>query len=95
MPNAAEEYRAGVEHSAAILRAAGFDLVPLAEPIHKAWDLFGVSPHGLILVNVVRGGWPEMLGLQSLGVPPRWPVQTARVIHRYVDKTPWPEVRVL
>ena len=91
----AEQYVAGVEHSAQILEAAGYDLVPLLRPIAKCWDLLGVSPHGLILVNVVRGGWPEMLGLQSLGVPPRWPVATVRLIHRYADDSAWPAVRVL
>jgi len=95
MPAAREPHPAGVEHSAAILRAAGFDLVPLAEPIGTAWDLFGVSPHGLILVHVVRGAWPEMLGLQSLSVPPRWPANTGRLLHRYVDGTSSPEVRLL
>ena len=95
MPAATELYPADVEHTAQILRAAGYDVIPLAEPIAKAWTLFGVSPHGLILVNVVHGGWPEMLGLQSLGVPPRWPVQTVRLVHRYTNEGRWPEVRVL
>ena len=91
----AEQYVADVEHSAAILTAAGFDLVPLLRPIAKAWDLLGVAPQGLLLVQVVRGGWPEMLGLQSLGVPPRWPASTGRLIHRYLDGAPSPEVRLL
>jgi hypothetical protein len=90
----AAQYREGVEHSAAILRAAGYDLVPLLEPVGKVFDLLGVCPHGLLLVTVVRD-WPETLGLQRLGVPPRWPVQTARVIHRYLEGQTLPEVRVL
>ena len=90
-----EQYQAGIEHSAQILEAAGFDVVPLLRPIGKAWDLLGVSPHGLILVTVVRGAWPEMLGLASLGVPPRWPVSTVRLVHRYADESAWPAVRIL
>jgi hypothetical protein len=58
-----------VECSSRILHAASYDLVPLLEPIGQVWDLLGVSPHGLILVNVVRGDWPELLGLQRLGAP--------------------------
>jgi hypothetical protein len=84
-----------VECSSRILHAASYDLVPLLEPIGQVWDLLGVSPHGLVLVTVVRGDWPEMLGLQRLGAPPRWPVQTTRVIHRYLEGQVLPEVRVL
>jgi hypothetical protein len=80
--------------SAQILRAADYDCVLLLEPIGKAWDRLGVAPHGLILVNVVHGDWSEMLGLQRR-VPPRWPASTARLVHRYTDEGPWPEVRVL
>jgi len=36
-----------------------------------------------------------MLGLQSLGVPPRWPAATVRLIHRYTDDSAWPETRML
>jgi hypothetical protein len=89
------QYVEGIEHSAQILEAAGYDLVPLLGPLAKSWDLLGVSPHGLILVSVVRGAWPELLGLQSLGVPPRWPAATVRLIHRYADESTWPAVRVL
>jgi hypothetical protein len=84
-----------LERSAQILRAAGYACVLLLEPIGKAWDLLGVSPHGLVLVTVVRGDWPEMLGLQSLGVPQRWPASTVRLVHRYTDEGPCPEARVL
>jgi hypothetical protein len=84
-----------VECSSRILHAASYDLVPLLEPIGQVWDLLGVSPHGLILVNVVRGDWPEMLGLQRLGIPPRWPAGTTRLVHRYSDEGPWPEARLL
>ena len=95
MPTPTEQHQTGIEHSAQILEAAGCDLVPLLRPIANAWNLLGVGPHGLLLVHVVRGAWPEMLGLQSLGVPPRWPASTGRLIHRYVDETRWPEVRLL
>ena len=90
-----EQYPAGVEHSAKILQAAGYALVPLVEPIGKAWDLLGIAPHGVILVSVVRGDWPEPFGLQRLGVPSRWPTSILRVVHKYGDESPWPEVRVL
>jgi len=84
-----------LERSAQILRAAGYDCVLQLEPISKAWDLLGVSPHGLILVSVVHGDWPEALGLQRHGGPPRWPTSTVRLLHGYADGSPWPEVRFL
>ena len=91
----AEQCQADVEHSAAILTAAGCDVVPLLRPIAQAWTLLGIGPHGLLLVHVVRGAWPEMLGLQSLGIPPRWPAGTGRLIDRYTDDGPGPQVRLL
>ena len=90
-----EQHQADVEQSAAILEGAGLALVPLLRPIAQCWDLLGVSPCGLLLVHVVRGAWPEMLGLKSLGVPPRWPASTGRLIHRYVEGLPGPAVRPL
>ena len=91
----AEQHAADVEHSAAILAAAGCDVVPLLRPIAQAWNLLGIGPHGFLLVHVVRGAWPEILGLQTLGIPPRWPASTGRLIHRYTDDGPSPEVRLL
>ncbi len=95
MPTPAEQHQADVEQSAAILEAAGCDVVPLLRPIAQAWNLLGIGPHGLLLVHVVRGTWPEMLGVQSFGIPPRWPASTGRLIHSYVDGGPRPEVRLL
>jgi len=84
------------EHSAAILEAAGCAVVPpLLRPIAQAWNLLGIGPHGLLLMHVVRGAWPVMLGLQSLGIPPRWPASTRRLVHKYTDEGSSPEVRLL
>ena len=69
--------------------------MPVASPIGKTWNLLGVGPHGLILVTVVRGDWPEKLGLQSLGVSPAVASQYGPIDSRYVDETRWPEVRLL
>jgi hypothetical protein len=91
----AEQHQADVEHSAAILEAAGCAVVPLLRPIAQVWNLLGVGAHGLLLVHVVRGAWPEMLGLQSLGIPPRWPASTGRLVHKYTDEGSSPEVRLL
>ena len=93
--NPAEQHQADVQHSAAILEAVGCAVVPLLGPIAQAWHLLGIGPHGLLVVHVVRGDWPEMLGLQSLGIPPRWPASTGRLIHRYTDDGPCPQVRLL
>jgi hypothetical protein len=97
----AARYREGVAHSGQILEAAGYDLIPLREPIGQCWDLLGVGARGLVLVAVILGkAWPTMIGAQSLGVPPRWPAYTVRLVHKYTTEIStteisWPEVRVL
>lgn len=91
----AEQHQADVAQSAAILEAAGLALVPLLRPIAQCWDLLGVSPCGLLVVRVIRGPWPELMGIQTLGIPPRWAASTGRLIHRYTDDGSSPEVRLL
>jgi len=77
-----------VARSAAIIQAAGYQLVPLQHSI-GVWGLLGVCSQGLILVSIVRDHWPSTLGV-LWGHPAGWPVNTRRLIHRWTDK-PLPE----
>jgi hypothetical protein len=77
-----------VARSAAIIMAAGYQLVPLQHPI-GVWGLLGVCSQGLLLVSIVRDHWPSTMGT-LWGHPAGWPVNTRRLIHRWTDK-PLPE----
>jgi hypothetical protein len=73
-----------VARSAAIIQAAGYQLVPLAHSIGP-WGLLGVCSQGLILVSIVREHWPSTMG-GLWGHPASFPVNTRRLIHRWTDK---------
>jgi hypothetical protein len=77
-----------VTRSAAVIQAAGYQLVPLSRPIGP-WALLATCGHGLLLVSVVREAWPSTMGA-LWGHPPGWPINTRRLIHRWTDK-PLPE----
>jgi hypothetical protein len=78
-----------VTRSAAVIQAAGYQLVPLSRPIGP-WAILAVSGHGLLLVSVVRDAWPWTLG-SAWGQPAGWPVYTRRLIHRGVAGVDLPE----
>ena len=75
--------------SAAIVQAAGYQLVPISRPIGP-WAILAVSGHGLLLVSVVRDTWPSTLGA-VWGHPAGWPVFTRRLIHRWVAASTSPK----
>jgi hypothetical protein len=77
-----------VARSAAVIQAAGYQLVPIARPIGP-WSILAVCGQGFLLVSVVRDGWPSLLG-HLWGHPHGWPVNTRRLIHCWTDK-PLPE----
>jgi hypothetical protein len=78
-----------VGRSAAIVQAAGYQLIPLARPIGP-WAILVVSGHALLLVSVVRDAWPSTLGA-VWGHPAGWPVYTRRLIHRWPPDATLPE----
>jgi hypothetical protein len=71
-----------VTRSAAVIQAAGYQLVPLSRPIGP-WAILAVSGHALLLVSVARDAWPTTLG-SVWGHPAGWPVYTRRLVHRWV-----------
>lgn len=78
-----------VARSAAIVQAAGYQLVPLQHAIGP-WALLGVCSQGLLLVSVVRDAWPSTMGA-LWGHPASFPVNTRRLIHRWEPDAALPE----
>lgn len=75
--------------SAAIVQAAGYQLVPLAHAIGP-WGLLGTCSQGLLLVAIVRETWPSTMG-GLWGHPASFPVNTRRLIHCWKADAPLPE----
>jgi hypothetical protein len=75
-----------VTRSAAILEAAGYEIVPLRHPLAGVWHLLAADPFHMLLVSVVRGPeWPALGGVSLYRHPPTWPPWTRRLIHRWTD----------
>jgi hypothetical protein len=73
-----------VDSSAAILEAAGFEIVPLRHPLAGVWHLLAADPFHMLLVSVIRGTeWPDFGGANPYRHPPTWPPWTRRVIHKW------------
>jgi len=84
-----------IGRSAALLEAAGFELVPLRHPLAGVWHLLAVSPSSLLLVSVIRGeAWPEVGVGWAYQPPPAWPPWTRRLIHKW-SEVPLPETMPL
>ena len=63
-----------IEASAAILEAAGYELVPLRHPLAGVWHLLAADPFHMLLVSVIRGPeWPDFGGANPYRHPPTWP----------------------
>ena len=82
-----------IHRSAAVLEAAGCQLLPLAHAIGP-WPLVGVTPAGLILCAVVAEAWPADLGIRY-GPLSGWPPTTRRLLHHWRPDAPWPVVLAL
>lgn len=78
-----------VARSAAVIQAAGYQLIPITRPIGP-WAILAVCGHGLLLVSVVKEAWPSTMG-GLWGLPAGWPVNTRRLIHRWTTDKPLPE----
>jgi hypothetical protein len=80
-----------VSRSAAILEAAGYEIVPLRHPLSGVWHLLAADPFHMLLVSVVRGpAWPDFGGVNAYRHPPTWPPWTRRLIHRWDADAPFP-----
>jgi Holliday junction resolvase-like predicted endonuclease len=82
------------EHrSKAILEAEGY-LCTRAAASLGAWDLIGVSPTSVVLVQVKTRDWPgsvEMGTLEAFQAPS----QVVKIVHRWRSRQRKPDVRVL
>ena len=82
------EYR-----SIAILETAGYRCTRCAASL-GVWDVVGIRPTDIILVQVKTRDWPgsaEMELLRLFRVPP----SCRKVIHRWRDRARVPDVRVI
>jgi hypothetical protein len=82
------------EHrSKALLEAAGYAVTRAAGSL-GAWDLVGIGPTDVVLLQVKTRDWPgtaEMEALQAFAVPPN----CKRLVHRWRDRQRAPDVRQL
>ncbi len=80
------------EHrSMALLEAAGYRCSRSAASL-GAWDIFGIGPTDVVLVQVKTRDWPgtvEMETLESFPTPPG----CKRLIHRWRDRMRLPDVK--
>jgi Holliday junction resolvase len=76
-----------------LLETAGYQCTRAAGSL-GAWDVIGIGPTDVVLVQVKSNEWPrsaEMETLRSFSVPPN----TKRLIHRWRDRMRTPDVREL
>ena len=82
------------EHrSRKILEAAGYTVLRMAGS-HGCWDLIGFSATDVVLCQVKSRDWPgtlELEELRSFACPPN----CRRIIHRWKDRVPVPDVKEL
>jgi Holliday junction resolvase len=74
-----------------LLEAAGFAVTRAAASL-GAWDLVGISPLEVVLVQVKTRDWPgaaEIEFLRSFKVP----ANVKKLLHRWRDGTALPDVR--
>lgn len=87
------KYRKGQREnrSMALLKAAGYRCTRSAASLGE-WDIVGIGPDGFVLCQVKTRDWPgaeEMQVLQAF----RCPANCRRLIHRWRDRVPLPDVK--
>jgi hypothetical protein len=75
----------------AMLEAAGYYCTRAAASL-GAWDVVGIGPHDVVVVQVKTRDWPcaaEMETLAGFRVPPG----VRKLVHRWRDRQRVPDVR--
>ena len=91
--NTAAKGRKNEWRSMAILEASGY-ICTRAAGSHGMWDIVGIGPTDVVLVQVKTGEWPrsvEMEALHNFVCPPF----VRRLIHRWRPRKQVPDVKVL
>lgn len=91
--NTAAKGRRNEHRPRAILEAAGYRVIRAAGSLGE-WDLVGLGPRGVIVVQVKTRDWPGTLEMDSLRESCGWRYIT-RLVHRYRDGIRLPDVREL
>jgi hypothetical protein len=60
----------------------------------EGWDLVGISPTDVVLVQVKTRDWPRTVELAGLAESCPWPYVT-RLVHRWCDRQRRPDVRTI
>jgi len=82
------------EHrSARLLEAAGYRVTRAAASL-GAWDLIGIGPTDVVLVQCKTRDWPGTVELETLRLFPA-PSNARKLVHRWVDGQRQPDVKVL
>jgi Holliday junction resolvase len=82
------------EHrSKALLEAAGYAVCRAAASL-GVWDLVGIGPTDVCLVQVKTRDWPGTVEMETLTTFPV-PANTRKLVHRWRDRQRLPDVRVL
>jgi Holliday junction resolvase len=79
--------------SRALLEAAGYRVTRAAASL-GAWDLIGIGPTDLVLVQVKTRDLPSAAEMEALAAFPA-PPNARRLVHRWRDRVGSPDVREL
>lgn len=77
----------------ALLEAAGYRCVRSGGSLGE-WDVVGIGPLGVVLVQVKSNAWPGLLEMGALRESCPWPHVT-RLVHRWRNYARTPDVREL
>lgn len=75
----------------ALLEATGYRCTRAAASL-GAWDVIGIGPTDLVLVQVKTRDWPGSVEMETLRAFP-CPVNCRRLVHRWRDCHRMPDVR--
>lgn len=82
------------EHrSIVILEAAGYQCTRAAASL-GCWDIVGIGPTDIVLVQVKTRDWPGTAETETLKMFPA-PSNCRKILHRWRDRQRVPDVKVL
>ena len=77
-----------------LLEASGY-LCTRAAASLGAWDVIGIGPTDVVLVQVKSNEWPRSVEMETLRNFPVPPSGVRRLVHRWRDRARVPDVRII